>query len=88
MRMKQFSQSAKRLEYYRRAHHRKGLPRPCLTVGKDTGIVALEGTFYYVRTEIVEHLKGRRKTINAAPLRYSFIATGEKCLSSLLARAQ
>ena len=43
--------------YYRCAHHSKGLSRPCLAVGKDAGIVALEGTFYYVRTKIVENLK-------------------------------
>lgn len=56
-----FPQNAKRLEYYRRAHHRKGLPGPCLAVGKDAGIVTLEGTFYYVRTEIVENLKKKRE---------------------------
>lgn len=49
-------ETGKRFEYYRCAHHRKGLPRPCLAVGKDAGIVALEGTFYYVRTKIIEDL--------------------------------
>ena len=46
-----------RLLYYRRAHHRKGLPGSCLAIGKNAGIVALEGTFYYVRTKIVENLE-------------------------------
>lgn len=47
----------KRLKYYRCAHHGEGFSRPCLAVGKDAGIVALKGTFYYVRTKIVENLK-------------------------------
>lgn len=47
----------KRLKYYRRAHHGEGLSRPCLAISKDTGIIALEGTFYYIRAKIVEDLK-------------------------------
>lgn len=50
-----------RKQTYRISHHGIGLPRSCLSVCKNTGIITFKSRFKHICTKIFENLKIKKK---------------------------